>query len=204
MSKNLFFKNSMIALALCSVSFAFAKSETLKVDTAATVLDWKGAKVTGTHNGKIKLSEGQLTLNENQIAGGKFVIDMNSMTCEDITDAETNQKLMGHMKSEDFFEVSKFPTSTFEIAKVTALKAPDAAGNTHTIEGKLTIKGNSNPYSFPAKVELSKGVVKAMGTMKIDRTKWNVRYGSGKFFKGLGDKAIHDEFEIALNLTAKK
>jgi hypothetical protein len=73
----------------------------------------------------------------------------------------------------------------------------------YNVKGNLTIKGITNEISFPAKVSLENGNVQAMGTATIDRTKWNIKYGSGKFFQGLGDKMIYDEFEITFDIKAK-
>lgn len=199
------FKTTLLSAFVFVGSSVFASAgETLKVDATGTVLNWSGKKVTGAHNGKISVKAGELTVSGANITGGKVTVDMNSMTCEDITDAETNGKFLGHMKSEDFFDVKKFPTAEFAITKVSPLKSKDAQGNTHEIEGNMTIRGKTNPVKFPAKVEMAKGSLKASGELTIDRTQFDIKYGSGKFFKGLADKAINDEFKIGLNLVAKK
>ncbi len=198
--KKLLFTTSALFLAT-SVSHA---STALKVDTSATKLTWLGKKVTGQHEGAISVKSGEIKVDKNAITSGKFEIDMNSMTCTDITDAETNGKFLGHLKSEDFFGTDKFPTATFQIKSAKALAKPDASGNTHEIVGDLTIKGITKPSKFPAKVTLAADSLTATGTVNIDRTLYGVKYGSGKFFQNLGDKAINDNFSISLNLTAKK
>ena len=134
----------------------------------------------------------------NSVVAAQVSVDMNSIVCTDITDAGTNQKFVGHLKSNDFFSVEKHPKVNFEI---TSMK-PGAAGE-YIVNGKLTIKGITNDVNFPAKVSVNNGLVKAVGTAKLDRTKWDIRYGSGKFFQGLGDKMIYDEFEVTFDIAAK-
>ncbi len=207
-----FSKISLLSLSFAAgstLTFAAKKdtavaSKTFVVDAGASVVKWEGKKVTGQHNGAIKIKDGNLVLSNSQITGGQVHIDMSLMTVEDITDAETNAKLVGHLKSDDFFDTGKFPLSTFTIKKAEAIKNPKAEGPTHTISGDLNIKGTSQPISFPATVVISDNSVTAKADIVIDRTKWNIRYGSGKFFKGLGDKVINDEFKVDLNLVAKK
>ena len=196
----------MIALgSLVSIS-AFAakeKAATLNVDAGASTAQWLGKKVTGQHDGAIQLKNGSFTVAGNQITGGSFEIDMNSITCQDIKDSETNAKLIGHLKSEDFFNVGKFPTAKFVITKVTPL-TDGSGGATHTVTGNLTVKDTTKPLSFPATINVTGDVVTAKADVVIDRTVFNIKYGSGKFFKGLGDKVISDTFNVALNIAAKK
>jgi polyisoprenoid-binding protein YceI len=196
--------STLVSSVVFSSGFANAAATALKVDTAATKLNWLGKKVTGQHEGAIALKSGEIMVDKDMITGGKFEIDMNSMTCTDIADPDTNGKLLGHLKSEDFFGTEKFPTATFQIKSAKALPKADANGNTHEISGDLTIKGISKPSKFPAKVELKADAVTATGTVVVDRTLYGVKYGSGKFFQNLGDKVINDNFSITLNLSAKK
>ncbi len=193
----------IFALTL-SAPAAFAKPKTVPVDTAQSQVQWVGKKVTGQHNGTVALKSGQIELDGRSLKGGKFEIDMTSIKVEDVKDADSNGKLTGHLKSDDFFGVDKNPVSTFVITSVKPLGAKkDAAGNTHEITGNLTIKGATHPVTFPAKIEIAKDQAKAAGKLVIDRTKFDIKYRSGKFFPELGDKLIHDNFEIDLNLSAK-
>ncbi|SDL62255.1 Polyisoprenoid-binding protein YceI [Catalinimonas alkaloidigena] len=172
------------------------QATTQTVDTDKSSLEWVGKKVTGQHNGTIDLKSGSLQVNGNKVTGGSFVIDMSSIVVKDIQDAEMNGKLTGHLNSEDFFSVEKHPTATFVITNVKALK-----GNQAEITGDLTIKGITHAVTFPATVSVSKQGTKATAEFDIDRTKWDIRYGSGSFFEGLGDKVIYDDFTIRLNLV---
>ncbi|MBC8083565.1 MAG: YceI family protein [Hymenobacter sp.] len=181
---------------------AKAVDKTYKLQPQLSTLGWTGKKVTGQHNGNVQFKDGTVMVRGTQITGGTFVVDMNSLKIEDIKDAESNGKLMGHLRSEDFFGIDKNPTSTFKITKVTLIKA-DAAGNNATITGDLTIKGITKPVSFPAKTGVKGDLASASGTATIDRTQFDIKYGSKSFFEGIGDKAIMDDFTMSFNVIAK-
>ena len=170
-----------------------AKVDTYKVDTEASSIDWIGRKITGQHTGKIKISSGDLLVNGNAIKGGSFVMDMNSMNSD-------SQKLTGHLKTDDFFSVEKNPTSKFVITKVTG-----AGKDRINVTGDLTIKGITQSVSFPATVKKEGNAIVAVAkNVMIDRSKFDIRYGSKSFFNDIGDKAIDDNFELGINLVAKK
>jgi polyisoprenoid-binding protein YceI len=114
-------------------------------------------------------------------------------------DKESQGKLLGHLKSPDFFSTDSFPTSTFVIKNVT-----DGAEGKKNVTGDLTIKGITNEVSFPADVKLQGDTLKATGKAIVDRTKWNIRYGSSKFIPNIGDKAIYDDVELDFDVTATK
>ena len=126
-----------------------------------------------------------------------FDIDMNSITCTDLTDPATNTNFINHMKSDDFFSVAKHKTARFEIVKAT----PKGGGN-YEITGTMTIKGISQEISFPATVSLKGKTATAQAKITLDRTRWDIRFRSGKFFQDLGDKLIEDDFILELNLSA--
>jgi polyisoprenoid-binding protein YceI len=171
------------------------------VDATATKLGWTGSKlVGGSHSGNISISEGSIEVANGNIVSGTFTVDMSSLTNTDITDAETNGKLVGHLKSADFFNVDTFKTATFVISGATV--AADSLGNSHSISGDLTIKGETRNITFPAKVSMSNGMLVMMAGFQINRTDWGLKYGSGSFFKGLGDNVINDNIDFTLNLTA--
>lgn len=194
-----FFSKSLVLTVAFATSASFAKGAAL--DTQQSHVKWVGKKVTGQHNGIITIKSGEMELDGNNLKGGKVEIDMNSIACEDIKDTETNAKLIGHLKSDDFFGVEKHPTSTLVIKSVKPA-AKGAKDATHEITGDLTIKGTTHPVTFPATVEVKSGKVHATGKVEIDRTKYNVRYGSGKFFQNLGDKTIYDNFELTFDVKS--
>ncbi len=172
-----------------------SKNVSYKVDASKSKVEWLAKKVTGQHNGTVALTNGNLVVTGEKITGGSFTVDMTSIACLDLT-GEWNGKLVGHLKSDDFFSVENNPSSKFEITKVV-----ESAGNT-TIEGNLTIKGITKPISFPASISKKGNIIVAIATIKIDRTKYDIKYGSKSFIEGIGDKAIDDEFELKVNLVA--
>ncbi|TAG17635.1 MAG: YceI family protein [Cytophagia bacterium] len=165
-----------------------------KVDVAKSNVKWHAKKVTGEHMGSVNISDGALMVDGTKITGGSFNMDMNSIVCTDITDATMNGKLIGHLKSDDFFSVAKNPKAAFKITKV--------EGN--NVTGNMTIKGITNSITFPVVMKMEGKNVVATAKMMLDRTKWDIRYNSKKFFESIGDKAIYDDFEIDLTLTAAK
>ena len=176
---------------------------TYTADTTQSSIKWIGGKVTGsTHNGQISLKSGSVTVKNNVITAGQFEVDMNSMTNDDLKGSPDDMnKLIGHLKSDDFFNVAAHPTATF---KLTSVKAVAGKANTYDVAGTLTLKGKTEKVQFPAEITVTETEAKATAQLEIDRTKWGLKYGSGKFFKGLGDKVINDNIKFELNLTAKK
>jgi polyisoprenoid-binding protein YceI len=171
------------------------------VETKQSKVLWTGKKVTGEHTGTLNLATGEVMVEGNTVINAQVKMDMNSIVCTDITNADVNQKLVGHLKSDDFFSVDKFPQALFS---ATTFKPNPAGsdGNNYLVSGKLTIKGITRDISFPAKVEINNGQLKANGKAKIDRTQYDIKYGSGSFFKGLGDNLIYNDFEIEFDLVA--
>ncbi|MDO7845061.1 YceI family protein [Hymenobacter sp. M29] len=175
--------------------------ETYKVQPQLSSLGWTGKKIDGQHSGTVGFKDGSVQVRGSQLVGGTFVVDMTSIKNTDLTDADYNAKLVGHLKSDDFFGVEKNPTATFVITNIKPLKG-SAAGNNATITGNLTIKGKTNPISFPAKVGVKDGVAAASGTASIDRTKYDVTFGS-TLFGAAADKAVDDNFSLIFNVIAK-
>jgi polyisoprenoid-binding protein YceI len=187
----------LVGMLLAGSSFSGKLNSSFKVNVAKSSLKWFATKVTGKHDGQIKLISGTLSTKGNMISGGSFDIDMGSISCRDIEDKETNGKFLGHLKSPDFFDAGNHKTANFEIQKVVP-----KSGNEFEVTGKMTIKGISNEISFPATITNNGKEIRAKAKITLDRTKWDIRYGSGKFFEGLGDKIIHDDFVIELDMVA--
>jgi len=168
-----------------------------KANTGISQIKWTGKKITGTHNGTIDLSGGYIDVENGEITGGSFEIDTRSITVVDIKDKETNAQFAGHLFSDDFFAVEKFPTANFTIMNVVRLE-----GNSSKIDGLLTIKGITHSLTFDANVDIQENAIYAIGELNVDRTKYGMKFGSGNFFKGLGDSLIHNEFALSLSLIA--
>jgi polyisoprenoid-binding protein YceI len=173
------------------------------VDTASSLLTWKGSKITGSgHEGTLKLSEGTLKVEGGNLVGGNFTINMNSLDNTDLKGTEGHAKLLGHLKSDDFFSVATNPTATFEITGATGKTGDTTA--THDISGNLTIKGITKNLTFPAKVTLADDKVEATAEFFFDRTLYDIKFNSASFFEKLGDNAINNEIGIKLSLKASK
>ncbi|PDS25500.1 YceI family protein [Flavobacterium branchiophilum] len=178
-----------IALAMIMAIGTFT-AQAQKVNVAKSTINWVGKKVTGQHSGTINFKDASLTFKNKKLTAGSFVVDMNSLNATDVT-GEYQTKLNGHLKNDDFFGTDQFPTSTLVFKKIAA-----KAKGVYTVTGDLTIKGVTNAITF----DLATSAKGASTTLKIDRTKFGIKYGSGSFFDSLGDKAIDNEFELKVNL----
>jgi len=182
---------SVVLIALVTASFTSILDGKKIIKTEKSIITWKGYKVTGSHQGTINIKQGSLTFKNNKLVNGAFLIDMTSLGNTDLSDANYRGKLEGHLKSDDFFGVAKHPTATLLFTNVKS-----TGKNAYKITGNLTIKGRTHAITFALSVYGNK----ANASLKIDRTKYNVRYGSTSFFDGLKDKAIYDEFDLIVDL----
>ncbi len=161
------------------------------VDVSKSTIEWKATKITGSHEGTLALADGSLNFTDDGVLeGGFFTVDMNSLDVTDL-EGEWKDKLVGHLRSDDFFSIDKHGTATMKITGVSNL-----GQNKYSVNADLTIKGITKPVTFEASI----GDNQAMAAITIDRTEFDIRYGSGKFFDNLGDKTIHDEFTLNVNL----
>lgn len=188
---------SLIAGLLLSTTLI---ASDLKFDPDQSKLEWEGKKVSGAHQGTVALKSGSLSLDKGALKGGEVVVDLNRLTITDLQ-GEWADKLAGHLKSDDFFSVEKHPEVSFKIESVKSL-----GKNKYKVTGPLKIKGKSETQSFDVTVKETGKNVTVQGDIAIDRTTYDIRYGSGKFFdpKTLGDKMIDDKFTLKLNLVATK
>lgn len=183
----------LTALLLIAGTFALF-SQKININPSDAIIKWTGNKIGGSHTGGIKAKSATLELKAGNIVKGNVVIDMKSITCTDLENETYNKKLVDHLNSDDFFGVEKFPTATFAITK--ASKFTNGKAN---VTGKLTIKGKTQPVTF--EVTKQNNVYKTQ--LKVDRSKFDVRYGSNSFFDNLGDKAIDNIFILDIQVTAK-
>jgi len=177
-----------------------AKATAFKVNTEASSILWLAKKVTGEHSGTVKFNSGSIETKGTTFTGGTFSVNMESMLVTDIKDPTYNGKLLGHLKGQDFFDVTNHKTSTLVVKSV----KPGAEKNSYDVTADLTIKGITKPVTFPATVTIAGDKVTALAKVTIDRTSYDVKYGSLKFFADLADKAIYDDFVLDLNVIAGK
>lgn len=181
-----------------SVAVNLAKTTSFKVDASQSNLQWEARKVGGGHTGTVKIAQGEVLVAKNKVVGGSVEMDMST-----IADVDKSQRLENHLKSDDFFSAGKFPVSTFKITKVSPIKSAKAGAPNYTVEGVLTIKGISNPLSFPATIQVEGNTLTAAsGSITIDRLKYDIKYRSASIFSAIGDKAIEDTFTVKFNLVA--
>ncbi len=178
------------------------KGEKLNLVLSESNLEWSGKKITGQHNGTVDIKSGDLYLDNGKLTGGNFEIDFTTIKVLQLDDPELNAKLTGHLKSNDFFSAQSFPTGKFEIKSLAPLS--NGNDNNYTVSGNLTIKGITKEITFPAKVLINGNTVIASADFNIDRTLWDIKFRSGKFYENLGDNLISDEINIKFNISAKQ
>ncbi|MGY6647199.1 YceI family protein [Wenyingzhuangia sp. IMCC45574] len=175
----------LAVLAVLTISFTANADNKKPIKKEKSTIKWVGKKVTGKHTGTIDFKSGEVTLKQGKLVGGSFVVDMKTINVTDLT-GEYKGKLEGHLNSDDFFGVATYPEAKFVITSVD--------GN--TVKGDLTIKGHTEKQAFTL-VKKGKTI---SGDVKIDRTKFGIRYGSSSFFDNLKDKAINNEFELSIHI----
>lgn len=188
----------IILTSIFAVSLLNAQKK-YTADPAATVIDWKGDKKIGSfHVGTIDLKSGWLNVDGNAFTGGEFVVDMNSIKNSDVKDEKMRERLVGHLKSDDFFGVEKYPLSKLIITGSSKIE-----GGKALVKGNLTVKEATHPVEFTVTESKSGAVVTYTAEIAFDRSLYDVRFGSGKFFSNLGDNAINDEIKLNVKLVVK-
>ena len=169
------------------------KTQKFQIESSQSNINWVGKKVTGAHNGTISIKAGTLTLTDGKLTGGEFSIDTTSIKILDVTDPAANAQFAGHLASDDFFSIEKHPEATLAITSV----------SDNQVNGDLTIKGITHPIGFDVVVNVDGDTLTASAKLVIDRTKYEMRFRSGNFFKDLGDTLIYNDFDLNVNITAK-
>lgn len=168
-------------------------------DPAATVIGWKGDKKIGSfHVGTIDLKSGWINVEGNALTGGEFLVDMTSIKNSDVSDEKMRERLLGHLKSDDFFGVEKFPVSKLVITGSSRFE-----GGKALVKGNLTVKEATHPVEFTVTESKNGAVITYSAEIVFDRSLYDVRFGSGKFFSDLGDNAINDEIRLNVKLVVK-
>ena len=194
------FKSLLFFLMInCASYTAFADGHASHaIDSNKSELKWYGSKIVGgAHDGTINIKSGSLKWEKGILRSGDIVIDMTSIVNSDIKSEKLNKKLVGHLRSDDFFSVAKHKVATFKTTKVQSLK-----GDLHRLWGKMTIKGITKEVDFLVRFSKSGNSLSVIGEIKLDRTDFDVKYGSGKFFDDLGDKMISDEIKLNFTLVS--
>ena len=175
------------------------------VDTEKSVVEWTGRNINNRHYGRIAISGGEVVLEDGLPVAGRFVLDMKSITNLDLQDEEWRGMLHRHLKSEDFFDVEQFPTATFELSGADEIARATPGTPNFEISGALTVKDATSPICFPAMIAPQEdGSLKAQAAIDLDRTIWNVCYGSGRLYERLGMHLVNDLISIELFIVARK
>lgn len=183
-------KQLVLAILTFATFTTTMKAQKKQVRASESNVVWKGYKLGGSHQGTIAIKSGTLEFKGNMLTGGTFVMDMTTIGSTDLS-GEDKDKLDGHLKSDDFFGIATYSTADMVFTKVSA-----TGKNAYEVTGSLTIKGTTHSITF----DLSVYGNKATASLKIDRSKYNVRYGSASFFDNLKDNVIYDEFDIVADL----
>lgn len=175
-----------------------------ELDIAASLVRWTGRNAKYAHHGAIALKHGYITIENGELTAGEFVLDMPTVKDEDIADEAMRAILETHLRSSDFFDIEHFPEAHFTITHVERIERASIGQSNHVIRGTLQIKDVSNDIEFPAMiVPMDDGSINGQAHFDIDRTAWNVRYGSEKFFEKLGMHLVNDAISLELFLVAK-
>ena len=186
----------IVALTISNLTALKAQNQ-LNINLSESTVEWFGEKVTGSHSGNVSLSSAYFIMGKEHIEGGVFVMDMKSIKCTDIESPEYAAKLENHLMDDDFFGSETYPTANFTFTKVIF------DGTSYLITGDMNIKGMQQEITFPAQFHTAEGRLIADATVKIDRTKHDIKYGSGAFFDDLGDRMILDEFTLNIHLVTE-
>ena len=190
----------LISLSSLALNFTFSgfnktsylsNDEVVLVNSEKSTVKWKGEKVTGFHEGLINIKSANLTFDNDELKGGEVIIDMSTINCTDLSGPYKN-KLEEHLNSDDFFNVKDYPLSSLKITECTKL-----SNNKYKVAADLTIKDVTESIEF--ETELINNV--ATAEINIDRTRFDIKYSTGTFFKKLGDKIIYDDFSLSFNIT---
>lgn len=181
----------LFAIAII-LSFNVSFAQELEVNVEESTLEWHGKRIGTKHDGFIQFKSGSLKFEGDQIVSGRFVVDMTTITNTDLKDEGRNQRLVGHLKSDDFFGVQTYPTASFEVVESSKFTNGRA-----TLSGDITIKSKTERISFDV-VKTGEVFTAEVG---IDRSKFDVRYGSKSFFNDLGDSAIDDIFTLQIKIV---
>ena len=181
----------LICFLSLSCFFGFSQNQ---VNLEESTVKWTGEQLSGkSHYGTLSFKSAELSFSDEKLIGGTFIVDMTSLSVDDLT-GRGKKSLEGHLKSDDFFSVDNFNFSELKLKNITMISEKE-----YSTTGDLTIKG----YTHEAKVSFyaEEGSKNMIAKLIFDRSKYNVRYGSGSFFENLGDKLILDDIELEVTLV---
>jgi polyisoprenoid-binding protein YceI len=174
------------------------------VDAESSTIEWIGRNMNTTHRGTIRIARGSITVRDGNPSAGHISIDMRSITNTDIEDPVLRHLIEAHLKSDDFFDVARFPTAEVAIETVKPVAGATPGTPNYRVAGRLTVKDAEHEIEFPAIISAgSDGALTAVAQIEIDRTRWNVLYGSGRFFPVLGKHLVHDGIGLLVKISTR-
>lgn len=174
------------------------------VDCGNSRLEWTGRNICKKHWGAIDISGGEIVVKNGMIVGGFVTMDMRSIRDSDLADEQLNGLLIRHLMSDDFFDVENHPTASFEIIQCGLDKGATPGTPNYLVKGMLTIKGTAKEVTIQAIIAPGENAgIQAQGCFSIDRTEWNIAYGSGKLFEKLGMHLVNDMISLELFISAR-
>jgi polyisoprenoid-binding protein YceI/rhodanese-related sulfurtransferase len=175
-----------------------------EIDLTESRVDWVGRNLLNKHNGQISLKAGKLRFVQGELESGELTLDMRTITCNDLAGDPLHDVLIAHLKSHDFFDVELYPEARFVIMATKRVASLTPGAPNLNVRGELTLKDATRALEFVATVGLTpEGKAAAQCAFAIDRTQWNVLYGSGKYFRHLGGHLVNDLIEIQLRIVTR-
>src|ERR1041384_831653 len=169
-----------------------------------STIEWVGRNLNSTHRGILRVSSGHLTLRAEVLQSGTILLDLRSLENTNLADPSLRRLLEAHLKSDDFFDVERFPSAQLLLRSASPLRDATPGTPNQIVTADLTIKDVTHPIEFPAIVSLSmEGALTALAQIDIDRTRWNVLYGSGRFFQMLGKHLVNDAITLFVKIVAQ-
>lgn len=173
------------------------------VDLRESRVEWTGRNLLNRHAGTVPLTSGKLVFQNGWLSGGDFALDLAGLTCTDIADPALNRGLLEHLHGDDFFDVARFPVAWFVIRQTEPVPGGTPGAPNLRVTGDFTLKAVTRPLAFPAVAgRTPDGRAAMQAVLAFDRTRWDVRYGSGKLFHRLGKHLVNDLVEIQVRLVA--
>lgn len=174
------------------------------LDLTESRVQWTGRNLLNRHDGTLRLKSGEVEIHEGRLDGGSFVLDMRGIACRDLAGEPVHEVLIAHLLSDDFFDVEAYPEASFRIIAARPVAEATPGSPDLKIRGLLTLKGTEGEVEFLASTGITaEGKLAAQASFAIDRTRWNVIYGSGKFFRSLGGHLVNDMIEIQLRIVTQ-
>ncbi len=176
-----------------------------RVDIPQSVVRWTGRNLFNHHHGTVKLAAGDIQIRHGELVSARFVVDLRQIACEDLTDADYNAMLIRHLHDADFFDVSSHPTAEFVTRAARPLPEATPGTPNYLLAGDFTLRGVTRPLEFPALIASADGDrLTGQGQFEIDRTEFGSLYGSGKFFRFLGQHVVNDHIHLHVKLHADR